>query len=84
MRAVAFNCYTQSDDTEGDAFVVGWVSEEGDEASKVVEAHAFHRIFGGSNRYRGREHEVKNTDLRDCPPEYRHIVKQVHDKQEVA
>jgi hypothetical protein len=56
---------------------VGGVSDEdADLAVKWVEVHAFHRIWGGSNAQRGKEHVTPTSTLEPVRTGYRHIVEQ--------
>ena len=69
--------YLYDEDGEQEITIIGWIKEIGDEEVTIVEAHAFHRLWGGSNNLRGHERTVPASKLHGCPTEYRHIVEEV-------
>lgn len=46
-----------------DSFAVGLVREVEGERVRTEEAHAFHRLWGGSSVARGRRHELMTGEL---------------------
>jgi hypothetical protein len=62
-----------------DVLIVGWIKGYHRDSETVIikEAHAFHKLWGGSNNARGTEHTVVATRIEDCPGAYRHIVEEV-------
>ena len=63
---------------DGDeVLIVGEITGEQDDVWLITEAHAFHRLWGGSSGMRGHVHEVPKTreDLRRATY-YKHTVEQ--------
>ena len=68
--------FSMPDEAADDITIVGWISGIMDDGGiEVTEAHAFHRVWGGSNNSRGEKMIVSATEIRDCPAAYRHIVR---------
>jgi hypothetical protein len=60
--------------------IIGWVTAVDEGKVDVIEAHAFHRMWGGSNNSRGEKHTLDHDEVKSCPTDYRHIVKEVREK----
>ena len=63
-----------------ESYAIGFIRGIDGDTATVVEIHAFHSLWGGSNAERGRLHHVKLSHLRPCPAPYRHIVKEYKEK----
>jgi len=61
-------------DIAEDVMIVGRLIQMGPRRSTVVEAHAFHRMWGGSNACRGEKHRVDTKKLEPCYRPYKRIV----------
>jgi hypothetical protein len=69
-----------------DVLIIGWVTDthidDHEETVTVTEAHAFHRIWGGSNGRRGHQTRASAHRVKPVRSGYRHIVKEVKERYE--
>lgn len=69
-----------------DVLIIGWVTsrhtDDHEETVHIYEAHAFHRLWGGSNAERGKELVAPAHKVKPVRSAYRHIVQQVKDKHD--
>lgn len=85
--AVQFNLEDAPDQEEGGepvACAIGIIGKIEDVTAYVVEVHAFHRYWGGSNACRGRVKEVPLAMLEICTPAWRHIIKENKNKAKIT
>lgn len=57
--------------------IIGRVTDVREKEITIEEAHAFHRMWGGSNGGRGTIHHVLAQNVKPCKATYRDIVKRV-------
>jgi len=68
---------------DDDAYVIGIVGSVEGPDIYVVEVHAFHRYWGGSNNCRGQVTQVKQSDLAPVRQGWKHIIEKTKDKKRV-
>jgi hypothetical protein len=57
--------------------IIGEIVESGGEhVWEVIEAHAFHQVWGASNAMRGERHTIHESMLKPVRSGWRHIVKE--------
>jgi hypothetical protein len=68
---------------EAEAKAIGIVGKIEGDTAYVVEVHAFHRLWGGSNVCRGHVVEAPLARLDACRPNWRHIIEENKNKSQV-
>lgn len=60
-----------------ESYCIGWIRAIDAGVATLVEANAFHRVWGSSSTSRGQLHHIPLERLHSCPTYYKHIVRDV-------